>query len=661
MSKKRYAWPLVPYLGWAGGRWGSRTLAPLTLAFGVSLLLPLSAFAQATDPLSPPPLSPSSPTAAPPARLDSWDYQPETGRLEVTTTGAVRPSLFILQNPPRVVVDFPNTRLGRDPQSASYPGRVQTLQVSQMTDTVTRFVMTVDPSQPLTLQQLQLQTADPQRWAVQFTNAANLALPTANITSGSPPPPLSTPIPRFTPLLPLVSSTPLPTPIPRFTPLLPPGISPPPLPATPPLPSVTSSGGVEVLAISTLEEGFLVKTTGSASASVRRIADPDRILIDLLDTTLSKALSQRNWSVNRLGVSRVRVGQFEPTVTRVVLEVDPSAGDWETIYDPQQGGIRIVPAGGQQQSSLLPDAPSNYQGSLATIQSVQLQGSQLTITADGFLFYRSGWDPSSGGYRISVTPARLPATLPDPNLPADGPVERIRFLQESPQTVSILVQPAQEFTVIESAPGQGTRRIDLQLQAADGSTFSFSAPTIPAGQAIVALDAGHGGRDPGAVGVDGIQEKHITLSVAQQVAQRLQAKGIGVVLTRTDDREILLQPRVDTAVASQASILVSIHANALDRSGVSGIETYYLRPDSARLATVMHQNMVQATGAADRGVRRARFFMVRETPTTMPSVLLEMGYVTNPAEGRRLASPEYQAQLAQAIAQGIEQYLRGTP
>jgi N-acetylmuramoyl-L-alanine amidase len=605
----------------------------------------------------------STPTATL-AQVSNWQFDPAQGRLEVTTQGDVRPSLFILQNPPRVVLDFPNTRTGRDPLDQSYTGRVKSLQLSQLTDTVARFVLTLEESDTLTLEQLQLQTADPNRWAVQFTGAADLMAPT---------PVASLPEPASAPLQPLLPSTPVAALTP--TPPLPAPVLVPPAPVSAPLgnaplgnapPLVSQSSLAQLLSVSGTEEGFFVKTTGPVSASVRRITDPERVVVDLLGTSVSKSLTQREFTSNRLGVSQVRIGQFEPTVARVVLDVDPSSGDWESTYDAQAGGVFIFPAGGQMDASLLPDTPSNYQGPLATIQAVTLQGNQLTIAADGFLFYRSGWDPGSGGYRISVTPARLPESLPDPGLPANGPVERIRFVQDTPQTVSILVQPSQEFNVVEESPGQGTRRINLLVQpvgnAPVGNPPAVSPPpdgpgyTAPKNSIVIALDAGHGGRDPGALGANGIQEKNITLSVAIRAAHLLQQKGYGVILTRSDDREILLQPRVNTAVAYQADILVSIHANALERSSISGTETYYLRPDSARLATTLHRYIVAGVGSLDRGVRRARFFMVRETPTTMPSVLLEMGYVTNPTEGSRLNTPEYQDRLAQSIVQGIEAY-----
>ncbi|NJO85831.1 MAG: N-acetylmuramoyl-L-alanine amidase [Synechococcaceae cyanobacterium RM1_1_27] len=477
-----------------------------------------------------------------------------------------------------------------------------------------------------------------------------------------PLPPLSTPqlAPLTTPP-PATSSRPAP-------PLasLPPAQLSPPAPLTPPF----TGGQVQVQALSTTSDGFLVRTTGPANATVRRVPDPDRIVVDLLNTTLSSALTQRSLTVNQWGVSTLRAGQFEPTVARVVLDVDSTVGDWEARYDAQLGGLKIGPAGGSSQASLIPDAPSNYSGPLATIQAVQLLGDQLTISGDGFLFYRSGWDPDSGAYRITVRPARLPNSLPDPGLPANGPVDRIRFVQETPETVTILVQPAEDFNVVEPNPGQGSRRITLQLQSLDGSPLASPALSLPSlssspppaqpvpGQVVVAIDPGHGGRDPGAIGVGGIQEKLVNMEIARGVTQRLEAAGYGVIMTRTDDREVLLQPRVDQAVQSNATIFVSIHTNALDRSGVRGIETYYLKPDSESLATTLHQSIVAGSGAPDREVRRARFFVVRETPVGMPSVLLELGYLTNPEEGRLLATSEYQDRLAQSIADGIVTYLR---
>ncbi len=639
------------------------------------------------------------------SQVESWRYDSEQVRLEITTTGSVRPSLFTLQDPPRVVLDFANTTFTEGSKHIPQIGKVQSLRISQMDTMTTRFVLTLERDVSLTSDLVQLQTAGPERWAVQFLNADALAyIPPSRplITSPTTTPTGSIPSPTLTPAPPPAIPAPSPVQIPSgpgslpappqvpsvpLEPLAPPTGSAPIVPATTPpaitppraqspipgnAPQLASAGSsVQLIQVTPVDAGFFVRTTGPVSVTTRRITNPDRIVVDFLGATLSKGLTQRALTVQRQGVNRLRVGQFEPTIARVVLDVDPTASDWESQYDPQQGGVLLRPGGGRN-ASLRPDPPPNYDGPLATISGVNLVGNELTIRGDGFLFYESGWDPQSGGYRISVTPARLPASLPDPGLPIDGPVERIRFRQETERTVSILVQPSKDFNVTQPAPGQGSRQITLLVQALDGSVPAapvtvpggVAQPTYTApvpGQAIVALDPGHGGRDPGAVGVNGVQEKVVNLNISNKVAQFLQAEGISYVFTRTDDREILLQPRVDTAVRTGATIMVSIHTNAFDRSGINGIETYYLRPDSARLATTMHRFIVGGTGAFDRGVRRANFFMVRETPTTMPSVLLELGYLSNPAEASKLATDEYQTQVARAVANGIKAYLQGSP
>ncbi len=452
------------------------------------------------------------------------------------------------------------------------------------------------------------------------------------------------------PLLPLNTPTPSPT----LTPLLLPSANQAPQRLTPP---PLTGQRVQLFGLESTSDGFLVRTSGPATATTRRLTGPDRVVVDIFGGDIGSFQGERQRPINQLGVTNIRVGQFEPTIARVVLDVDPTSGDWETRFDST--GLRIVPAGGASGATLIPTAPSD--ASVATIRAVQLVGNRLEISADGFLFYRTGWNPVTRAYQISVSPARLPESMPDPGLTVNSPIERIRFVQENDRTVSILVQPAANVDIREPNPGQGSRLIRLELmgEGFDSVASLEPQPIIP-GVATVTIDAGHGGRDPGAIGVNGIQEKIVTLNIANLVQAQLQAAGVNVIMTRVDDSEVELQQRVDMAVAGGADIFVSIHANAFDRSSVNGIETYFLRPDSARLANVMHRYIVRgANGALDRGVRTARFFVVRETPTTMPSVLLELGYLTNPTEGARLATAEYQAQLAQAVTQGILAYLAG--
>jgi N-acetylmuramoyl-L-alanine amidase len=188
---------------------------------------------------------------------------------------------------------------------------------------------------------------------------------------------------------------------------------------------------------------------------------------------------------------------------------------------------------------------------------------------------------------------------------------------------------------------------------------SPSRPSGPDRQPVVImLDPGHGGADPGAIGIGGLQEKGVVWAVTQQVAAILRQQGLTVQMTRQGDQTLDLQPRVDRAEAARANLFVSIHANAVNmqRPEVNGLETYYFSDSSLGLARVIHQRVLGSLRMNDRGVKQARFFVLRRT--SMPSVLIELGFVTGATDAPNLRNPQWQTQMAQAIAQGILDYLR---
>jgi N-acetylmuramoyl-L-alanine amidase len=182
-------------------------------------------------------------------------------------------------------------------------------------------------------------------------------------------------------------------------------------------------------------------------------------------------------------------------------------------------------------------------------------------------------------------------------------------------------------------------------------------PPVPNGQIVVVIDPGHGGRDPGAVGIGGLQEKELTTWFSQRVQAGLEARGIRTVLTRTDDREIDLQPRVDIAERVNATIFVSIHANAinLSRPDVNGLETYYYS-SGLTLARMIHNSVLANTDMRDRGVRQARFYVIRNT--SMPAVLVETGFVTGREDVDRFLNLSERQQIADGITAGIISYLQ---
>ena len=213
------------------------------------------------------------------------------------------------------------------------------------------------------------------------------------------------------------------------------------------------------------------------------------------------------------------------------------------------------------------------------------------------------------------------------------------------------------------------------------------------------MDAGHGGKDDGAVGPHGLKEKDVALSIAKMLGQRLKHYGLEVIYTRTDDRFVPLEERTDIANAKGADLFISIHCNASTSRARHGIATYYLNvtsnryemrlaarenatskksvsdlrliladlatqadtDESVRLATQIQSHTVgdlrhHYRGVHDRGVKNALFYVL--LGARMPSVLVETSFISNPREARRLHSHRYRERVAQGIFDGIKAFLR---
>ncbi len=217
---------------------------------------------------------------------------------------------------------------------------------------------------------------------------------------------------------------------------------------------------------------------------------------------------------------------------------------------------------------------------------------------------------------------------------------------------------------------------------------------------LVVIDPGHGGEQEGALSPRGEREKDLALQISRRLAARLRRDGLRVVLTRTADVAVPLAARAAVANAIRADLFVSIHLNSMPtaeaRRVTHGVETYFLSADatdaaatavaarenadrlagepdldpddpvaailndlehdealrrSSRLAQDVHRRLVAALGAEDRGVRQAPFFVL--AGARMPAVLVEVGFLSNPAEADLLRTRAHQDRIAEAIAEGI--------
>jgi N-acetylmuramoyl-L-alanine amidase len=197
---------------------------------------------------------------------------------------------------------------------------------------------------------------------------------------------------------------------------------------------------------------------------------------------------------------------------------------------------------------------------------------------------------------------------------------------------------------------------------------------------VVCLDAGHGGKDPGNRAF-GRQEKDLVMKLSTELRGQLERAGFKVVFTRTSDRFIELTERADIARKRGADVFVSLHFNGASSAEARGSEVFAMTPVGAAstnargegagsgaypgnrnnsknllLAYQIQKSLVRTLGSEDRGVRRARFEVLREA--TMPAALIEAGFLSNPVEGRKIFTEEYRRQMARAITEGIVSYKR---
>ena len=191
--------------------------------------------------------------------------------------------------------------------------------------------------------------------------------------------------------------------------------------------------------------------------------------------------------------------------------------------------------------------------------------------------------------------------------------------------------------------------------------------------ARIVIDPGHGGRDPGAIGVNGLQEKSVNLDIALRVRDLLEERGYEVLLTREDDREMDLQERVYFKEQNMADLFVSIHANANRSRSVRGTMVLYydsrypqsrypaspqmaaLTPLNRQLAQVLLEEVLGNAGTDNRGIVPSSVYVVRLG--TMPSVLVETAFLSNPQDAALLQNPSFREAVAMGIANGIARFL----
>ncbi|MFT7859346.1 MAG: N-acetylmuramoyl-L-alanine amidase [Sulfurimonas sp.] len=278
-------------------------------------------------------------------------------------------------------------------------------------------------------------------------------------------------------------------------------------------------------------------------------------------------------------------------------------------------------------------------------------------------------------------------------------IDKIKLAQFNPRTIRLVIQDS---TKVAISFKRDNKDLIIKITPNKSRIPVLNKPASVDRGKIIVIDPGHGGKDPGAVGYRGYREKVVVLQIARKLRSILKARGYKVYMTRDNDKFIKLRNRTRYANRKKADLFISIHANAVARKKhlAYGVECYFLdksRSSRAKkvaaqensadmsemdyygkqsfLSTLNSHNIVASNKLAidlqrgvlgslrkkyskvkDAGVRPAPFWVL--VGAQMPSVLVEVGFITNPKEARRLVNGDYQKKMAYGLADGVERYFR---
>jgi N-acetylmuramoyl-L-alanine amidase len=452
-----------------------------------------------------------------------------------------------------------------------------------------------------------------------------------------------------------------------------------------------------------------------------RISHPDRIYFDLEDARVPSALNGKSFDVDDGFLKKIRVAQFAPGTTRVVLEVGDDVGDYSAFLLPNPSRL-IIDVHGKKQTKVM--ARTKVSNATHVKEEDSEKESKLsTVPAETAV--KKG--PESDKSAKSTPPATSPKATKE-KAEAAKAVETKESPKSEPITVAKNEAPS-KITDVEPEPEtrkpaskarsrepkaknelplrvRGKKRqppemIDVHTAqpTMDGDRSLVRALGLKIGRIVV--DAGHGGHDTGTIGPHGLYEKDVVLDVALRLGKLLESRlGADVVYTRDDDTFVPLETRTAIANQQQADLFISIHANSSHDPSARGVETYYLNFTTSRdaLEVAARENAVSdksihelqdlvktialkdkieesrefaidvqnalysGIGAGipairDRGVKKAPFIVL--IGANMPSILAEISFISNPTDEKKLETAVYRQKIAESIYKGVAKYVGG--
>jgi N-acetylmuramoyl-L-alanine amidase len=444
------------------------------------------------------------------------------------------------------------------------------------------------------------------------------------------------------------------------------------------------------------------------------IGNPDRLVIDIEGLELNSGLKELISKVRQEDpyIAGVRVGQNRPNVARIVL-------DLKQAIKPQVFGL--APVAAYQHRLVFDLYPTHDIDPKLALQTPSgapssSTSSSTSSSASSASPGASAGAPPSGAVNGQASPsASNPAQAPSSTDAARPAAPNANNSANSQQAAEAMNDALGDFIGNLRRGAPGSERNVAKAPPAGGKPGDKPSEDVPVGNpkagaqrlVIVALDAGHGGEDPGAVGPSGLYEKDVVLSVAQKLRALINAQpGMRAMLTRESDYFVPLQERVIKARRVRADLFVSIHADAFLNPQARGASVFALSENGASSATARwiakKENASDLVGgvnikARDKAVMRALLdmsttaqikdslklgnavlghlgkvgrlhkprveqasFAVLKAPD-IPSILVETGFISNPEEESKLKDEDYQRELAEALLKGIQRYFAKNP
>ena len=401
--------------------------------------------------------------------------------------------------------------------------------------------------------------------------------------------------------------------------------------------------------VTSQNKGFLISGYGSPTIQKPFIlTNPTRMVFDVVNSNINPSYNNKEipLNVNNLSGDKIKIGRFDSNVTRIVVTSE-NAKQYIPIFSSDNQSLLIVnPANlasntfSQTKANLI---KYKYQKNLST--------DDFTLTFDNPVVWgiKRNTDNlyvyffNAAQYNDAVFKSSINGTpYGDLNL---------ALLKNIGMRLTLPLNSNNEVNTYFSGDGKNFRIRTTNLTPKQKKETVVPS-TTPKGKVII-IDPGHGGTDYGAIR-DGINEKDINLDVAKQVQSILERKGFKVKLTRTNDVYLSLEERCNITNSSSPYLFVSIHVNSCMGTEPKGIETHYYHDNSIELANTIHSKMTKAIKTPNRGLFKSKFYVINHT--SVPAVLLEIGFISNDTERAELVTKKRQRDTAEAISEGIIEY-----